>query len=246
MTKHKETPPTIITLTLPTPEGGGIAPERATATLLIQRGELAHLRQFHYNGQMADLIVAIREAHDALGQIEDHPPIVPDLPEDKPKSTPKAKAKAAQKPSVDAVDEEPTIDIPLKKGTKAVKLSHLKIVSGETDAAAYRQAALIAGKLIDGKLWDGESPIRIDDVYAVEKRMKYLTDKDLSLFTLDDFVQVGAAADAGETAPEGIAMQTADSETDSSPPVNPAALEGVTASSNGQRPDDESDPISLS
>ncbi len=30
-------PPTIITLTLPTPEGGGIAPERATATLLIQR-----------------------------------------------------------------------------------------------------------------------------------------------------------------------------------------------------------------
>ena len=67
MTQHKETPPTIITLTLPTPEGGGIAPERATATLLIQRGELAHLRQFHYNGQMADLIVAIREAHDALG-----------------------------------------------------------------------------------------------------------------------------------------------------------------------------------
>ena len=62
MTQHKETPPTILTLTLPTPEGGGIAPERATATLLIQRGELAHLRQFHYNGQMADLIVAIREA----------------------------------------------------------------------------------------------------------------------------------------------------------------------------------------
>jgi hypothetical protein len=246
MTQHKETPPTIITLTLPTPEGGGIAPERATATLLIQRGELAHLRQFHYNGQMADLIVAIREAHDALGQIEDHPPIVPDLPEDKPKSTPKAKAKAAQKPSVDEVDEEPTIDIPLKKGTKAVKLSHLKIVSGETDAAAYRQAALIAGKLIDGKLWDGESPIRIDDVYAVEKRMKYLTDKDLSLFTLDDFVQVVTAPDAGEAAPEGIAAQTADSEADGLPAVNSAAIEGVAASSNGQRPDVESDPIALS
>jgi len=250
MTKHKETPPTIITLTLPTPEGGGIAPERATASLLIQRGELAHLRQFHYNGQMADLIVAIREAHDALGLVEDHPPVIPDLPEDKPKSTPKAKAKAAQKPSVDEVDEEPTIDIPLKKGTKAVKISHLKIVGGETDAAAYRQAALIAGKLIDGKLWDGESPIRIDDVYAVEKRMKYLTDKDLSLFTLDDFVQVGAAADAaasaGEAAPEESAAQAAHSEADSLPPVNPAALEGVTASSNGQRPDDETDPIALS
>nr|WP_281721314.1 hypothetical protein [Nitrosomonas nitrosa] len=242
MTQANETPPTIITLTLPTPEGGGIAPERATATLLIQRGELAHLRQFHYNGQMADLIVAIREAHDALGLVEDQPPVIPDLPEEKSKLAPKTKAKAAQKPSV---DEEPTIDIPLKKGTKAIKISHLKIVGGETDAAAYRQAALIAGKLIDGKLWDGESPIRIDDVYAVEKRMKYLTDKDLSLFTLDDFVQVGAAADVEEAASEGSAAQAADSETDSLPPVNPAALEGVVASSNGQRPDDETDPISL-
>lgn len=246
MTQHKETPATIITLTLPTPEGGGIAPERATATLLIQRGELAHLRQFHYNGQMADLIVAIREAHEALGLVEDNPPVIPDLPEDKPKSTPKTKAKAAQKPSEAEVDEEPTIDIPLKKSTKAVKISHLKIVGGETDAAAYRQAALIAGKLIDGKLWDGESPIRINDVYAVEKRMKYLTDKDLSLFTLDDFVQVGAAADTGETAPEGSATRTEDSETDSLPPVDSAVLEGVTASSNGQRPDDETDPIALS
>ena len=50
----------------------------------------------------------------------------------------------------------------------------------------------------------------------------------------------------GKAAPEGIAAQTADSETDSLPPVNPAALEGVTASSNGQRPDDETDPIALS
>lgn len=246
MTKHKETPPTIITLTLPTPEGGGIAPERATATLLIQRGELAHLRQFHYNGQMADLIVAIREAHDALGLVEDNLPVIPDLPEEKPKSAPKTKAKAAHKPSGDEVDEEPTIDIPLKKGVKAVKMSYLKIIGGETDAAAYRQAVLIAGKLLDGKLWDGNSPIRIDDVYAVEKRMKYLTDKDLSLFTLDDFVQVGAAADVGETAPEGIVAQAAESETDSLTPVNPAAIEGVTASSNGHRPDDETDPISLS
>jgi hypothetical protein len=242
----QEPPPTIITLTLPTPEGGGISLERATAMLLIQRGELAHLRQFHYNGQMADLIVAIREAHDALGLVEDNPPVIPNLPEEKPKPAPTTKAKAAQKPSGDEVDEEPTIDIPLKKGAKAVKISHLKIVGGETDAAAYRQAALIAGKLIDGKLWDGESPIRIDDVYAVEKRMKYLTDKDLSLFTLDDFVQVGAAADAAASAPEGSATQPEESETDSLPPVNPAALEGVIASSNGQRPDDETDPIALS
>ena len=35
--ESKTTPPTVITLMLPTPEGGDIAPERATATLLIQR-----------------------------------------------------------------------------------------------------------------------------------------------------------------------------------------------------------------
>jgi len=86
---------------------------------------------------------------------------------------------------------EPTVDVPLKKGTKAVKISHLKLVGGETDAAAYRQAVLLAGKLIDGKLWDGEMPIRIDDVYALAKKLKPLTERDLSLFTLQDFVQVG-------------------------------------------------------
>ncbi len=50
MTQQNDIPPTIITLTLtlPTPEGGGIAPERATATLLIQRGDLAHVQQCHY------------------------------------------------------------------------------------------------------------------------------------------------------------------------------------------------------
>jgi hypothetical protein len=191
----KTTPPTIITLTLPTPE-------RATATLLIQRGELAHLRQFHYNGQMADLIVAIREAHEALGLIEAHPPIVPDLPEDKPKSAPKSKAKAAQKPSVDEIDEEPTIDIPLKKGTKTVKISYLKIVAGETDAAAYRQATLAAGRFIDGGLWDGTTPIQFEDVPGVQAKLKNLDDKDLSLFTLDDFVKVSEAVEAEEAAPE--------------------------------------------
>lgn len=40
--KQKQTPPPKITyLTLPTPEGGGILLERATAALLIQRGDLA-------------------------------------------------------------------------------------------------------------------------------------------------------------------------------------------------------------
>jgi hypothetical protein len=160
---------TIITLTLPTPEGGGISMERATATLLIQRGELAHVRQFHYHGYLPDLMDAIREAHEALGQVEENPPVIPDTP----KPDPKAKTEAEPSP---AADEEPTIDIPLKKGTKAVKISHLKITGGETDAAAYRQAALIAGKLIAGKLWDGNTPIRIDDAYATYDRLKHLTD----------------------------------------------------------------------
>lgn len=190
MATPKETPPTIITLTLPTPEGGGIAPERATATLLIQRGDLAHVRQFHYAGMLDDLFTAIRESNEALGFLEDNPPVIPDLPEEKAKSPAKRKTKSARKEEAVA-DEEPSIEIPLKKGTKAVKISYLKIIGGESDAAAYRQATMLAGRLIDGKLWEGETPIRFDDVYAIAKKMKHLTEKDLSLFTLEDFVQSG-------------------------------------------------------
>lgn len=185
-TKDKALPPTVITLTLPTPEGGGIAPERATATLLIQRGDLAHMRQFHYAGMLTDLTTAIREASEALGLLEDNPPIVPDLSAEKPKSSSKRKSKSVQK---EVSDEEPTIEIPLKKGTKTVKMSHLKIVGGETDATAYRQAVMLAGRLIDGKLWDGENAIQFKDVYAVAKQMKQLQDNDLLLFSLEDFVE---------------------------------------------------------
>ena len=82
---QKETSPTVITLTLPTPEDGGIAPERATATLLIQRGDLAHVKQFHYQGYLPDVMEAIREATEALGVLADNPPMVPDPPAEKPK-----------------------------------------------------------------------------------------------------------------------------------------------------------------
>jgi hypothetical protein len=120
------------------------------------------------------------------------------LPVEKPKSTPKRKPNVPKK---EMSGEEPTIEIPLKKGTKAVKISHLKIISsGESDAAAYRQATMLAGRLIDGKLWDGETPIRFDDVYAVAKKMKHLTEKDLSLFTLEDFVQSGTDTSDDEPA----------------------------------------------
>jgi hypothetical protein len=195
---QQKLPPTIITLTLPTPEGGGIAPERATATLLIQRGDLAHVRQFHYHGYLPDVVDAIREATEALGLLEDNPPVIPETPKAEPKAEPKAKGKG-KAAAESVVEQEPTIDIPLKKGTLAVKISYLKIVGGETDAAAYRQAVLIAGKLIDGKLWDGTFPIRIDDVYTTMKKMKHLTDRDFSLFALEDFVQVGGAADTPQT-----------------------------------------------
>lgn len=185
--RGKTVAPTIITLTLPTPEGGGIAPERATATLLIQRGDLAQVRQFHYAGMFEDLMNAVREVTTALGLLEDNPPVIPELPKEKPRSTTKRKSTTTKK---EVSDEEPTIDIPLKKGTKAVKISHLKIVGGESDAAAYRQATMLAGRLIDGGLWDGESPIRFDDVYATAKKMKGLTDKETgTLFKLTDFVQ---------------------------------------------------------
>lgn len=187
MTKTAAPPPTVITLTLPTPHDGGIPEDEKTATLLIQRGDLAHLRQFHYNGYLPDMMDAIREATEALGAVEDNPPVIPEMKPPAAKPTSKAVSKPTPKPE----PEEPTIPVPLKKGSIDVKISHLKIVGGETDAAAYRQAVLIAGRLIDGKLWDGKSPIHIDDVYTVAKKLKHLADKELSLFALTDFVQIG-------------------------------------------------------
>lgn len=195
MPKQNETPPTLITLTLPTPHEGGIPEDERTATLLIQRGELAHLRQFHYNGYLPDVMEAIRDATQALGAVEDNPPVIPEAKPAAAKPTSKAGSKLMPKPEA----EEPTISVPLKKGSIDLKISHLKLTGGETDAAAYRQAVLLAGKLIDGKLWDGECPIRIDDVYTLAKKMKHLTERDLSLFALTDFVQTGETIEADDT-----------------------------------------------
>ena len=204
MPETKQTHPlTVITLTLPTPTGGGIPPEDATATLLIQRGDLAQVRQFHYHGMLADLTDAIREASEALGLIEDNPPVIPELPKEK-----KGKNKRKAKADTPVDDGEPTIEVPLKKGTQAVKMSYIKIVAGETDAAAYRQATMLAGRLIDGKLWNGKTPIRFENVTEVAKKMKHLTIKDLSLFTLDDFVQ-SASEDVEEISEESIETEPA-------------------------------------
>ncbi len=174
---HKHSDSIVLTLTLPEAYS-----ESKTGTLLVQRGDLARVHQFTYE-RVADLTEVIADALTAFAAVEADPPIIPET-QPPPKSQPRKQAKQP------APASEPTVDIPLKKGTKAVKISHLKITGGETDAAAYRQAVLIAGKLIEGKLWDGDSPIRIDDVYALAKKMKHLTERDLSLFTLEDFVQV--------------------------------------------------------
>lgn len=233
-------PPTVITLTLPTPSEGGIPLERATATLLIQRGDLAHVRQFTYI-VMEDMTTAIKEAYLALAAVEAEPPVIPEAPKAAPKSEPKTKAKTAAEL---VVVEEPTIDIPLKKGTLAVKISHLKIIGGETDAAAYRQAVLIAGKLIDGKLWDGASPIRIEDVYATMKKMKHLSEREMSLFTLEDFVQVGGTTDVPEAVEdvENDAVEVEDDGIETEPLLMATpSLNGKTFSTNGHHPDDAAD-----
>jgi hypothetical protein len=231
-------PPTVITLTLPTPSEGGIPLERATATLLIQRGDLAHVRQFTYI-VLEDMTMAIKEAYLSLAAVEAEPPVIPEAPKTAPKSEPKAKAAAEP-----IIEEEPTIDIPLKKGTLAVKISHLKIIGGETDAAAYRQAVLIAGKLIDGKLWDGASPIRIDDVYVTMKKMKHLSEREMSLFTLEDFVQVGGTADVPKNVEdvERDAVEVEDDGIETEPLLMAIpSLNGKTFSANGHHPDDAAD-----
>ena len=232
----QEPPPTVITLTLPSPSEGSIPLERATATLLIQRGDLAHVRQFTYI-VLEDITTAIKEAYIALAAVEAEPPVIPEAPKAVPKPEPRAKAKAEPKP---VVEEEPTIDIPLKKGTLAVKISHLKIVGGETDAAAYRQAVLIAGKLIDGKLWDGASPIRIDDVYVTLKKMKHLSEREMSLFTLEDFVQVGGMTDVPEAVAdvERDAVEVEDDGIKTEPfLLATPSVNGKTFSANGHHPD---------
>ncbi|MBZ0277126.1 MAG: hypothetical protein K8I60_13330, partial [Anaerolineae bacterium] len=88
---------------------------------------------------------------------------------------------------------------------------------------------LIAGKLVDGKLWDGQTPIRLRDVYALTKRMQHLADREMSLFTLNDFAETGAA-ETPETVPSDT-LDAAETTSDTSPSSN-----GATFSSNGHHP----------
>ncbi len=173
MSDKKQTKtPTILTLTLPDPGGEG--------TLLIQRGDLAHVRQFACTPE-TDFTAVIWQALGALVVIESNPPVVPDAPPEK------AAAHAA--PPEPEPLAEPMVNIPVKKGKVTIPQRFLQVPNGDPSTEIYQQAVLIAGRLMDGKLWDGKCPICIADVDAVQGKLKHLSDKDLSLFALEDFAQ---------------------------------------------------------
>jgi hypothetical protein len=177
--KSKKHIDTTMHITLPTPEGGGYAPDRRTGTLLMQQGDYAYVHQFDYTGLWSQVQDAMRYAHAQLHILMQAPPTLTTAPDEKPSDA-----------TQDNAPDEPTIDIPRKKGKHTIPMSHLKIVAGETDAVAYRIAMQIAGRLLDGGLWDGKQPLRLKHVGDILQRIKAFTDKDFSLFTLADFAEV--------------------------------------------------------
>lgn len=183
MSKKTETPPpTIITLTLP---GTG-----SEGTLLIQRGDLAHLSQFSYTTD-TDFNAVIQQVLAALAVVESDPPIIPETPQ----------LKTAPSPAASPEPPESVIQVPTKskKGTTAIPARCLQITGGETDEAAQQQALKVAGRLLDSELWDGKTPIGVDDAPAVLRRLDGLTDKELKvLFRLDQFVQLNPVVAADE------------------------------------------------
>lgn len=210
-----------ITITLTLPEDG-------PATVLMQRGELAvtHTYTGGSPGSHNDRR-ALERAYDKLTALEANPPQVPDLP--KPKSKRKSKT-----------DAEPTVEIPLAKGTRTVPVSRVKLTGGETDAAAYQQALTLAGRLIDSGLWDDETPLHIPDVYALAGKMKPYQTNELTLFTLEELL---AATDAAQ--PKLIPMPTTTDDSDNTE-LEPKAVElapGVAVTWTDDLTDTDDDPI---
>jgi hypothetical protein len=182
--------PTIVTLTLP-------ANEADPATMLIQRGELAYVRLFprrNEEGEQIDINAMIDLAYINLGIVESAPPVIP-APPDPPKPAPRPATASTYvgNHAPKAKPQEPMIDI--KSGattrghTVTTRVPARFVQLAQPDQQA--QALPLLGKLIEGKLWDGKSPIRIDDVPALEKKLKYLSAKDLALYSLTDLVQPG-------------------------------------------------------
>ena len=178
----KSSQSTILTLTLPTLDG-----DTLQATLLIQRGDWGQMRQITFS-DTHDLAIAIQSAVNDLSDLENDPPTVPQPVEVKPtKAAPSKPPKPVHTPPA-----EPTLPLQTKKGVVEVPISFVKIVEGEMDAPAYGVAVKIAGRLLDSQLWDGKTPLRLRDVYEVQKTMKHLSDREFSLFQLSDFAEFAA------------------------------------------------------
>ena len=195
---NKKTPLTVITLTLP--DEGGI---QRTGSLLIQRGDLARLYQFYYCNA-GDITSAITGATRALAALEKFPPVIGEAAAGGSVQETSSR-KAAPKPE----DEEPTVDLPVRAGPVAVKISHLKIVAGDADAAAYRRATLIGARLIEAGLWNGQSPIGIRDAHRTYAQIQDLDDDALGAMPLADIVQT-------------------DDERDETNPPDPLSVDGET------------------
>lgn len=129
---------TVIALTLPETGSEG--------TLLIQRGDLAHMSQFAHTSE-TNFDALIQQAVTALAVVESEPPVIPDPP--RCKTTPKV-APPSEPP-------EPVFQVPtrMKKGRKTTTIPTrcLDIVDGE---AAQEAALKVAGRLLDSGLWDGK------------------------------------------------------------------------------------------
>ncbi len=174
--------PLVITLTLLEPGD--------QSTLLIQRGDLAYLSQLAYTTD-TDFNAVIQQAMAALAVVENDPPIIPDEP----------LRKTTLKTVLPPEPSEPVVQVPTKskKGTTAIPARLLQIIAGETDETAQEQALKVAGRLLDSELWDGKTPIGIDDAPAVLRRLDGLTDKELKvLFRLEQFVQLNPVVTADE------------------------------------------------
>jgi len=210
MSKTQNTPTsTIITLTLPELESEG--------ALLVQRGDLAHMSQFPYSTE-ADFTALIQQALAALAVVESDPPVIPDEPVRKTTT----RAVAPPEPP------EPMLDVPVKtkKGTTAIPARFVQITGGEADETAQQQALKVAGRLLDSELWDGKTPIGIDDAPAVLRRLDGLTDKELKvLFRLEQFVHLNpvVAADDIDTPQDDLAEDQAAQDVPETPEVADAS-----------------------
>jgi hypothetical protein len=174
-------PETTMTITLKPLEG-----EEVSATLLIQRGHLAQLRKFQYQG-VVSLAQAVEQALRAVDELEANPPLLPPEP---PEPQAQAQAQPKSKPRQQNQQNEPMLDIPSQRGSFSVPMNHITIAQGDKDAATWRQALLLAARLYDAGLWDGQAPLRLLDVHAAQRRMAHLSHDDLSKrYQLTDFTE---------------------------------------------------------